>query len=163
VSLSQTIGMFNPTWQETPHFDDCFNDAVDFASAILARFIASAEGELNAQEVVAKAVQNAEDPQVIVLEKYTPWKKVVHTLSKDALFVIYPAEAGKWIIHTVPTELGSFDDRKPLPKQWAGLSNNALQEAIGVDDALFCHNNLFIAVAASFEGIKKMAAIALQA
>jgi len=163
ISLSESIGMFNPTWQEEGDFDSCFNEAVDFSSRILARFIASAEGELNAQEVVAKAVQNAEDPQVIVLAKYTPWKKVVHTLSKKALFVIYPAEAGKWIIHTVPTELGSFEDRKPLPKQWAGLSDKALQEVTGVDDALFCHNNLFIAVAASFESIKKMAAIALQA
>ena len=62
ISLSQTIGMFNPTWQEDRHFDTCFDEAVDFASTILARFIASANGGISAKEIVAKAIDNAEDP-----------------------------------------------------------------------------------------------------
>ncbi len=162
ISLSQTIGMFNPTWQENSDFDRCFDEAVDFAIRILSRFIASAKSDINAQETVAKAVENSADPRVIVLEKYTPWKEVVHTLSKQALFVIYPSESGKWIIHTVPAKLGSFEDRKPLPKEWAGLSDQALQDVTGVEDAMFCHNNLFIAGAASFASIKEMATIALR-
>jgi len=162
ISLSQTIGMFNPTWQEDNDFDRCFDEAVDFAIRILSRFIVSAKSDINAQEIVAKAVENSADPRVIVLEKYTPWKEVVHTLSKQALFVIYPSESGKWIIHTVPAELGSFEDRQPLPKEWAGLSDQALQDVTGVDDAMFCHNNLFIAGAASFASINKMAVIALE-
>ncbi|RKZ62152.1 MAG: MYG1 family protein, partial [Gammaproteobacteria bacterium] len=44
ISLSQTISMFNPTWQEDSHFDTCFDEAVDFASRVLTRFIASANG-----------------------------------------------------------------------------------------------------------------------
>ena len=39
ISLSQTISMFNPTWQEDSHFDTCFDEAVDFASSVLTRFI----------------------------------------------------------------------------------------------------------------------------
>src|SRR5699024_5604378 len=35
VSLSQTIGLFNPTWQEADDFDACFKQAVEFASHIL--------------------------------------------------------------------------------------------------------------------------------
>jgi len=161
ISLSQTIGMFNPTWQEDGDFDSCFNEAVEFAARILSRFIASAEGENNAKEIVAKAVESANDPRLIVLEKFTPWKEVVHALSDEALFIIYPS-SDRWIIHTVPAELGSFQDRKPLPKQWAGLSDNELQNITGIADAMFCHNNLFIAGAASIESINKMAAIALQ-
>lgn len=42
ISLSQTISMFNPTWQEDSHFDSCFDEAVDFASRVLTRFIATA-------------------------------------------------------------------------------------------------------------------------
>ncbi|MBL4911071.1 MAG: MYG1 family protein [Alteromonadaceae bacterium] len=162
ISLSQTIAMFNPTWQEDSHFDRCFDEAVDFAARILTRFIAAAEGDISAKEIVAKAVENANDPRVIELEKYTPWKEVVHALSEEALFIIYPSESGKWIIHTVPAELGSFEDRKSLPKSWAGLSDQALNEVIGIDDAMFCHNNLFIAGAVSLTSIKKMASIALQ-
>lgn len=162
ISLSQTIAMFNPTWQEDGQFDNCFDEAVDFASRVLIRFIASANGDISAIETVTKAVTNAKDPRVVILEKYVPWKETVHALSEDALFMIYPSLSGKWIIHTVPTVLGSFEDRKPLPSQWAGLSDKALKEVTGIDDAMFCHNGLFIAGAGSIESIMKMASIALQ-
>ncbi|MFK5913826.1 MAG: MYG1 family protein [Woeseiaceae bacterium] len=162
ITLSQTISMFNPTWQEDSHFDTCFDEAVDFASRVLTRFIASANGGISAKAIVAKAIDNAEDPRVIVLEKYTPWKKTVHTLSEEALYVVYPSQTGQWRIQTVPVELGSFEDRKSLPKPWAGLSDKELQDATGIDDAMFCHNGLFIAGADSFESTMKMASIALQ-
>ncbi|MEE9355107.1 MAG: MYG1 family protein [Methylococcaceae bacterium] len=161
ISLSQTIGMFNPTWEEESHFDTCFDEAVDFASRVLTRFIASANGGISAKAIVAEAIDNAEDPRVIVLEKYTPWKRTVHALSEEALYVIFPAQSGDWRIQTVPVESGSFENRKSLPKQWAGLSDNALKEVTGIDDAMFCHNGLFIAGAESFESTMKMASIAL--
>ncbi len=162
ISLSQTISMFNPTWQEDSHFDTCFDEAVDFASCVLKRFIASANGGISAKVIVAKAIDNADDPRVIVLEKYTPWKRTVHALSKKALYMVYPSQTGQWRIQTVPVELGSFEDRKPLPKPWAGLSDKELQEVTGIDDAMFCHNGLFIAGAESFESTMKMASIALK-
>ena len=162
ISLSQTISMFNPTWQEDSHFDTCFNEAVDFASRVLTRFIASANGGISAKGIVAKAIEDADDPRVIVLEQFTPWKRTVHALSDEALYMVYPSQAGQWRIQTVPVELGSFEDRKSLPKEWAGLSDRELKEVTGIDDAMFCHNGLFIAGAESFEGTMKMAAIALK-
>jgi len=162
ISLSQTISMFNPTWQEDSDFDTCFDEAVDFASRVLTRFIASANGGISAKAIVAKAIDNAEDPRVVVLEQYTPWKRTVHALSEDALYMIYPAQSGEWRIQTVPVEPGSFENRKSLPKQWAGLSNDELKEVTGLEDAMFCHNGLFIAGAQSFESTMKMAAIALE-
>ena len=161
ISLRQTISMFNPTWQEDSHFDECFNEAVDFALRVLKRFIASANGGISAKSIVAEAIEKAEDPRVIVLEKYTPWKRTVHALSEEALYMIYPSQTGQWRIQTVPVEPGSFEDRKSLPKQWAGLSDDALKEVTGIADAMFCHNGLFIAGAESFESTMKMASIAL--
>jgi len=163
ISLSQTISMFNPTWQEESNFDQCFDEAVDFASRVLIRFIAAANGGISAKAIVAKAVDTAEDPRVIVLQKYTPWKKTVHALSDDALFMIYPSHSGQWMIQTIPVELGSFEDRKSLPTPWAGLSDEAFKEVTGIDDAMFCHNGLFIAGAKSFESAMKMAEMALNA
>jgi len=163
ISLSQTISMFNPTWQEDSHFDTCFDEAVNFASRVLTRFIASASGGINAKAIVAEAIEKAEDPRVIVLEKYTPWKRTVHALSTQALYMVYPSGSGPWRIQTVPVEPGSFEDKKSLPIAWAGLSNEALQDVTGIDDAMFCHNGLFIAGAESFESTMKMAEIALQA
>jgi len=162
ISLSQTISMFNPTWQEDSHVDTCFDEAVDFASRVLTRFVAAANGGISAKAIVAKAIENAEDPRVIVLEKYTPWKRTVHALSEKALYVIYPSQSAQWRIQTVPVEPGSFENRKSLPKQWAGLSDKALQQVTGIEDAMFCHNGLFIAGAESFESTMKMASIALQ-
>jgi len=161
ISLSQTIGMFNPTWQEDSHVDTCFDEAVAFASRLLTRFIAAASGGVNAKAIVAKAIDDADDPRVIVLQQYTPWKRTVHTLSEEALYVVYPSQTGEWRIQTVPTEPGSFENRKPLPKAWAGLSDQELQEASGIDDAMFCHNGLFIAGTKSFESTMRMASMAL--
>jgi uncharacterized UPF0160 family protein len=161
ISLSQTVSMFNPTWQEEGDFDACFNEAVAFASRILARFIAAASGGVNAKTIVANAIEKAADPRVIVLEQYTPWKTTVLRLSQDALFMVYPSQTGQWRIQTVPVELGSFEDRKKLPAPWAGLSDKELQDVTGLEDAMFCHNGLFIAGCASFENTMKMAEMAL--
>ncbi|MEL4486238.1 MYG1 family protein, partial [Shewanella algae] len=82
----------------------CFNEAVEFAVRLLKRFIASANGSADAKKIVAKAIADADDPRVIVLEQYTPWKKTVHSLSNEALYMVYPSHSGKWIIQTVPVE-----------------------------------------------------------
>ncbi|MDP2636486.1 MULTISPECIES: MYG1 family protein [unclassified Pseudoalteromonas] len=162
ISLSQTISMFNPTWQEDGNFDECFNEAVEFAQRLLKRFISSASGSAAAKKIVAKAITDADDPRVIILKQYTPWKKTVHSLSDQALYMIYPSHSGKWIIQTVPVEPGSFEDRKSLPKEWAGLSGEELQTVTGIEDANFCHNGLFIAGADSFTSVMNMASLALQ-
>ncbi|WP_413693153.1 MYG1 family protein [Psychromonas sp. KJ10-2] len=163
ISLSQTISMFNPTWQEEAHFDQCFDQAVAFAEQVLARFIASASGGISAKAIVAKAIEDTTDPRVIVLEKYIPWKRTVHAMSQEALYMVYPSSTGQWRIQTVPVEPGSFEDRKSLPASWAGLSDQALQDVTGLEDAMFCHNGLFIAGCASFENTMKMADMALKA
>jgi len=161
ISLSQTISMFNPTWQESEHFDECFDEAVNFASRVLSRFIAAASGGLNAKSIVIDAINNAVDARVIILEKYVPWKKTVHAFSETALYMVYPSSTGEWRIQTVPVEPGSFEDRKSLPKPWGGLSESELQQVTNIPDAMFCHNGLFIAGAKSFESTMKMAQIAL--
>ncbi len=161
ISLSHTISMFNPSWHEAPNFDERFDEAVAFASHILERFITSAKGRVRAAEIVETAINQAKDPRVIVLETFTPWKRTVHALAKDALYMIYPSHTGQWRIQTVPVEPGSFENKKPLPKAWAGLSDDAFKEITGLDDAMFCHNGLFIAGAESFESVMKLASLAL--
>ncbi|MBQ4834540.1 MYG1 family protein [Pseudoalteromonas sp. MMG010] len=161
ISLSQTISMFNPTWEEPSEFDQCFDRAVDFAVTMLTRFIASARGSINAKDIVAKAIDNAPDPRLIELEQYTPWKKTVHQLSNEALYMLYPSQNGQWIIQTVPIEPGSFEDRQSLPASWAGLSDEEFQAHTGIADAVFCHNGLFIAGTRSRESTLKLAEMAL--
>ncbi|KAG1660405.1 UPF0160 protein MYG1, mitochondrial [Nymphon striatum] len=78
-------------------------------------------GGISAKSIVAKAIENAEDPRVIVLEKYTPWKTTVLKLSEEALYMVYPSQTGQWRIQTVPVEPGSFEDRKPVPSTMGGF------------------------------------------
>ena len=48
-----------------------------------------------------------------------------------------------------------------LPESWAGKKDEELQQASGVSDAIFCHRGRFMAVAKTYEGVLKMAEIAL--
>ncbi len=47
------------------------------------------------------------------------------------LFTISPASNGNWMVDTVPSEPGSFEQRLPLPERWAGLQNEALAAETG--------------------------------
>ena len=161
ISLSQTISLFNPSWEENVDIDEHFDEAVVLASRILERFIVSAKGSVKAKGIVAKAIENAKDPRVIVLDQFTPWKRTVHALSEDALYMVYPSQTGQWRIQTVPVEPGSFENKKSLPESWGGLADEALQDVTGVNDAMFCHNGLFIAGTDTFEGAMAMASLAL--
>jgi uncharacterized UPF0160 family protein len=59
-------------------------------------------------------------------------------------------------------EACSFENRKSLPAAWAGKRGKNLAEISGVSDAVFCHNALFMAVANSREGARKLAEFALK-
>jgi uncharacterized UPF0160 family protein len=82
----------------------------------------------------------------------------------EVLFVISHSLADqRYMIHTVATSSETFDARKDLPASWAGLQGAGLAAATGVPDAVFCHNNLFIAACTSYDGIRDMARQALAA
>jgi uncharacterized UPF0160 family protein len=54
-----------------------------------------------------------------------------------------------------------FVNRIDPPKEWRGLYDEELQKVSGVKDAVFCHRSGFLTIAGSFDGIMKMAKIAL--
>lgn len=74
------------------------------------------------------------------------------------LFVIYPKKDG----YSMQTVRGNDrEDKKKLPKSWAGKRDEELQATTGVKDAVFCHTGRFIAVSGSMQGIMKMARLAI--
>ena len=46
----------------------------------------------------------------------------------------------------INAEPGSFAQKRPFPEEWAGLTDDALSEVVGVPGAVSCHKNRFIAV-----------------
>jgi len=49
-----------------------------------------------------------------------------------------------------------------LPKSWAGKRDRELEKITGVAGAIFCHRNLFLAVAKTKEAILQLAELALK-
>jgi len=165
------IGRLNPTHLERGG-DDAqaiatlrFNQAVDLARDILIRLIRNHAAVTAGEAAFLDAVGRSDDSRLAVLDTYTPWQKAVFSNGlSDLLYVVAPSGTrGQWGVSTVPAEMGSFENRKSLPANWAGLTDQDLQAVSGVHDAVFCHRNLFIAVAGSKEGALKLAQKALAA
>ena len=163
MNVNAVIGGFNTRWDEDLSEEQeraRFDAALELAGGIIEREIGSATSGLKAARVVREAIVGAEDPRIIELSENVPWKQVVVTEAPEALFVIYPKRQG-FGLETVPRELGTFESRKDLPAEWAGLENDDLAELTGVSDALFCHAKRFLTVARSRGGIEALAACAL--
>jgi uncharacterized UPF0160 family protein len=150
----------NLNWNESGDIDQIFLNTVELAKNILNREIASVRSVLEAEKFVIEAYEKSSDKRLIVLEKKLPWEKVI-TQFPEPLYVIFPKEEN-WRIRAVRANLISFENRKDLPKNWAGLKDQKLAEATGVPDAIFCHNMLFVAAAKSRAGALALAKIALE-
>ena len=116
--------------------------------------------------MVDNAIENSKDG-IMILEQFMPWEEAVLTSSNPKAgkinFVVFPSNRGGFSVHTVPRELGSFENRKSLPKEWAGLRDEKLQEISNIKTAKFCHNACFICTAETKEDAIKMAEIAQRA
>jgi len=162
-SISAVIGGFNANWDEQLSPDEervRFDAAVDLARQILAREIAVAASGRRAERIVRAAIAAAPDPRVVELPVNVPWKRVLVPETADALFVIYPKRQG-FGLEAVPGALGSFENRRDLPASWGGLEGSDLVAVTGVEGALFCHAKRFLVVAASHDGITRLAELAL--
>lgn len=99
----------------------------------------------------------------IELPRMMDWSSTLVEFDTDRLidYVVYPA-TDQWNVQAVPVALGSFENRKDLPSDWAGLSGSEMARVSGVSDAIFCHTNLFLCVAKSREGALQLLKKALR-
>jgi uncharacterized UPF0160 family protein len=153
----------SPTWKEEDiRIDDVFLKCVELAKNILAREIIQAEDALEAEAAILSAYNEAEDKRIIVLDKNYPFEHVLWAFP-EPLFAVYPRKTGgTWGVKAIRKDPKSFNNRKNLPKLWAGLSDEEFVNVTGVADALFCHRALFLAGAKSKEGAIKLAHIAVE-
>jgi uncharacterized UPF0160 family protein len=172
--LSAVISGFNPNWQDEQRMG--YGDAADAyrlsqfrrAMAILTDImINSVKYRVGAQMAVEQVRQSEvlEDGKVLFLKNSAlPWATLVRKEMPKVLFVIsHNLAEQRYMLHTVPASPESFTARADLPEAWAGLRDAELAAVTGVPDAGFCHNGRFIAAAKSFEGVRAMSRLALQA
>ncbi|PIP74008.1 MAG: metal-dependent hydrolase [Candidatus Lloydbacteria bacterium CG22_combo_CG10-13_8_21_14_all_47_15] len=152
-AIGEVIESFSLGWDEDSSFDDAFIEAVDVAKKILLRERSRALSACSAEEQIRHLYDTAPDKRFIVLDRYYGSSGDILRAYPEPLFVIYPEKVnGTWHVKAVRTGNALFTNRKDLPKAWAGKRDRELAAESGVQDALFCHNNLFLAVAKSKEG-----------
>jgi uncharacterized UPF0160 family protein len=171
--LSSQVAALNSTWIEEQGLSieargalqlERFREGMALVQRFLQRLVLRRVG----QELAAGRVRAAPrllDGRVLHLaEGGMPWTRVVLDEMPQVMFVLYPEaddEGERHVLRTVPVRPDSFEARRDLPRAWAGLRDARLAQASGVPDALFCHTNVFIAVARSFEGALRLAELAL--
>ncbi|ELX12372.1 putative metal-dependent hydrolase [Janthinobacterium sp. HH01] len=141
-----------------------FRRAMEVLTDVMLNAVRYRLGALFALEQVRQG-ELLEGGQVLFLKNGAlPWGQVVRKEMPKVLFVIsHNLAEQRHMLHTVSVSAESFEARADLPEAWAGLRDAELAAVTGVPDAGFCHNGRFIASAKSYEGIRAMAALALQA
>lgn len=170
--LSAVISGFNPNWLDeqaaaTPAAADelrlaQFRRAMEFMKDILVNAVKYRVSGLLALEQVRSSERLEQGRLLFIRNSALPWATVVRNEMPQVLFVIsHNISEQRYMLHTVPAAPETFEARKDLPASWAGLQGAELAAVTGVPDAGFCHNNLFIAAARSYEGVLRMAQLAL--
>lgn len=170
--LSAVISGFNPTWLDEQQAEDPqlvegfrheqFLRAKEFMQDILINAVKYRVGGLLAVQRVRESELLENGKLLFLRNGAMPWAFVVRTEMPDVVFVLsYSISEDRYLINTVPTSPETFKARKDLPAAWAGLRDKDLAAVTGVEDAIFCHNNLFICAAKSFEGARELARQAL--
>jgi len=84
----------------------------------------------------------------------------------QVLYVIcYDEVQYNWRLTALPTIQGGFQSRKPLPKEWRGLSDETqlLKATGGIQRCVFVHPNGFTGANKTYDGVLKMALQAVAA
>ena len=165
LELSALVEDFNATWttdRDAAAEDDAFIEAADMVRDVLQRRVARVHARLAADAIVIAAYARSADPKILELDRGMPWQEPVFTHGLDVLYAVYPVPGGNWMVGAMPPERNSFAQRLPLPAVWAGLQDEALVAASGIEDAVFVHAKQFVGSARSRAGAMNMATAAIQ-
>lgn len=163
VHLASIISAFNPSWNEDVDTDECFYEALKLANNYFNNFMKKEIAKIQAKDQVNLAIDEAKDG-IMILKQFMPWEEfLLDSKSQKAgniNFVVFPSNRGGFNVHAVPKEIGTFENKKDLPHEWAGLRDEEFQKVSGVKTARFCHNACFICAAETQEDAIKLANIA---
>jgi uncharacterized UPF0160 family protein len=164
LTLPSLIGSLKPVFDnDSPTADDDgFAAALPIARAFVEGSLAGKAAKRRAEAMVIEAIEKTGEGRVLELPRGMPFRGAIEKTGADhLLFVVNPRDED-WAIGGIRIKGDSFEQRANLPAAWAGLTDAALEEASGVKGAKFCHNGLFIAVAATREAALEMANIAVK-
>ncbi|HEV7424421.1 MAG TPA: MYG1 family protein, partial [Candidatus Paceibacterota bacterium] len=153
-----------PTWLEDLALtDEFFKNNIGMAKQILKREIRHVQDKVKAEVLILEAYKNSKDKRLLTFDINCPLGDILKSLP-EVLFAVYPRRHdGLWTVTAISDQgTKTFINRKDLPSAWGGLRDEELQKVTGVNDAVFCHQGLYMAVAKSKEGAIKLAQIAVE-
>lgn len=163
-SFSQVVSNFLPIeYEASPEeMNAAFFRAVDFIVGHLDRFHLRHLYINNCRSAVQAKMK--ETGYALIFEEPIPWIENFFDMGGElhpAQFVIMPA-GPHWKLRGIPPSLSErMKVRRPLPEKWAGLHEEELQRASGIDGAVFCHKGRFISIWKTKEDALKALHLAL--
>jgi len=152
VELYQIINSFAPAWGSEDSVDEAFLEAVTWARSFLLRMIQNAHASVAMENLVREVYEASEEKQILIFETPVPAEALI--AYPEVEVVVTPRESGdqtNWRATVVRQSYVSFTPRVVFPSAWAGLRDEALVDASGFSDAVFCHKAQFLFVAKSKE------------
>jgi uncharacterized UPF0160 family protein len=158
ITLPRMIMDFRPDFDDDDADEDQgFKDASEICALFLSRRIGKVAAGLRSRQIVEAAIANKPHPNWIELPRGMNYLgAILDSGDTDIQYVVNPSGPDEWQINAVNTARGTYDLRRDLPTDWAGLRGEKLAQVTGVSDAVFCHMNLFIAVARTRAGAMAM-------
>ncbi len=160
------ISAFQNSWKEASDEKkryESFMKLVSFFRETLDREIQRSIDRLELLKLIEDAYQKSEQKEIIEVPYPIGIAEMVQALHKypEVQYVIAKRSDGNWKVMAMRKNPYRFENRKSLPESWAGKRGEELQKATGVSDAVFCHNERWLAIAETREGAWKLAELAL--
>ncbi|MFA4960374.1 MAG: MYG1 family protein [Candidatus Pacearchaeota archaeon] len=142
--------------------DENFFFVLDFITKLLKNEIVRTEELFKAKKIIEEKLKNNKE-EFLVLDKYIPWKEWLVGNGKIK-FVIYKGSdsSDRWCSVGVPKKKIGYERIAYFPEKWAGLSDDKLVKATGIEGAKFCHKLRFICVAKTEDDAIKLTKLAIE-
>lgn len=155
--FARMVDAFNQGRSSLQDFDRGFELAGHMAIELLEGYRRGHQALQENERLVVAAMRAADAARTNLLEldRTIAWKDLYFGHGGGAHrteFLLHPGLDGSWRVVAIPPERESFDKKVPFPLAWAGLKDEELEQVTGVEGAVFCHKNRFIAVFRTREG-----------
>ena len=163
LTLPALLASFKPVFDDPSPTadDDAFFTALPIARSFVEVAIGNFSAKLRAQSIVLEAIVKAGQSPILELPMGMPYRSALDEAQADHILFVVNPRGNDWTLNGIKLSKDTFEQRADLPIAWAGMTDEALEDASGVKGAKFCHNARFIAVASSHEAIIKMANLAV--
>lgn len=165
LTLPTLLSSLKPVFDDiSPTADDeAFLTALPIARRFIEAFVANLAAKSRAKCIVQDAIAKAGSSPILELPMGMPYLSVLQAAQADHILYVVNPRGDDWTLNGIKLSNDTFEQRADLPLAWAGLTDQALEDASGVKGAKFCHNSRFIAVADSRDAILQMADLAIAA